>query len=240
MAYKLEAPDLGAIKERYEPKLIAPVLSVDEMDAYTIERVPIRLIERDIEVIPQAWFDYRVIHPLQATEHLIEHYKYAHRLNAVERMGVDGIYCEGVSKASRRTLLAQAWKVRQSIDELGIPYPSFISLAFAFTRERGYRYLPRLSQIGSEKIIEGVKEKWVGRLRSQVIYATNSAVLTTPGVAEKYRLYLINRAKLSQTPEFMLYSMISKNLFTEEELKPYFPDAILDRVSSLTQKEIYV
>lgn len=119
--------------------------SLAQCEVLAIARIPAPLLRLEADLYARKWFDYRPLHPVQATYLMA-----AHLNGAVGRFIATNFdrtrartasFKGGDVMAIRET--GAYWRLRQCIDDLGMPYEFFFDKAFAWYARAGWRRAPR-------------------------------------------------------------------------------------------------
>lgn len=152
-----------------------------DIDFQTAEVLAIAHIGRKIladeaRLYRHKWFDYRMLHPTQATYLLVHHYNAAYGMfmatcKDMGKRGMPGFkgkdFLAGREKQS-------FWKLRQKIDELGIRYDFFCREAMNWCMASGWRQPPRPAHISSNAdMIVHIQNLWAAECRAKIQFATS-------------------------------------------------------------------
>ncbi len=185
-----------------DPSWLGPFYGDDfdhvKLESIVLERVDPKLIEKEAELMSVKWFDYRRIHCLQATYYFAEVYKQAYKefmhvaFDADMASGIEGVFKrpkiskrDGVTKLKTKentpdfmdTREFQAyWKLRQTADELRVPYTFFMTHANKWHLEKCYRekaiFPPRPGHITSkEELLVQIASAWEDEKDVRIQYA---------------------------------------------------------------------
>lgn len=123
------------------------------------------------ELYQIKWWDYRLMHPVQATYFFIDAYinasrRYYRKLKDMDSApfrkpfrGKDPFTDYEVAKGSRANpnmkpaTMKALWRARQQADRMGIPYDFYCSEAVRFAEEHHWKSEPRAAQLYSKKAI---------------------------------------------------------------------------------------
>jgi hypothetical protein len=227
-----------------------------ECDALALRYIPIKLLEEEAELNDTKFWDYRFMHPSQATQHYAECYAQALKRAVSRRTDIwKGLNMKGLKKPIVFELEARAitgfWKGRQMADRIGCPYDFYCEHAMLFADKARMHFLPSSSQMytrtvperlqGLPSLVEYVVERWVARIAHSSFYATHPAYLAdnyTGGQEQiQYLNYLFNKIKGSNLPEGVLCTIMEKNQISREQVLFAFPksgDDLLRRAAILS------
>lgn len=161
-------------------------LSVARYEEIAISHIAPKLLALEAGLNRTKWFDYRLLHPTQAT-YLFAHYyivatsrafkKFRDVSTAPYKRGFSG---EDILRdlsplltekqtAARRHQMTSFWKARQFADGIGVPYLLFISDSMEHALEMGWSQFPRPHQLACKPyLVEHMKETWKKRCESSV------------------------------------------------------------------------
>nr|WP_181374665.1 hypothetical protein [Pectobacterium carotovorum]AKG47497.1 hypothetical protein pA_00057 [Pectobacterium carotovorum] len=140
--------------------------TAQDKDKWVVENVGLSRTNGELELFEKKWFDYRHLHPMDATLIFAESYKreYAKILEshgredfrkAPFRTGLKRVPFIRLSKANITSL----WKARQKADELGVDYGYFISSMLSIAARREWNELPRPQHLWQEDLLEIFTDK---------------------------------------------------------------------------------
>jgi hypothetical protein len=187
-----------------DEKVFGTGLTTEEYDFLMHTFIDKKYHQFEVELFKAKWFDYRFIHPVEATYVFFQHYKTAYR-NAFAR-NVDreraefvriGKYedlfdlknlsnsertSDGLEQEKRaeirkqKTFVTGIWRARQHADAMGLPYEFSIEACIRHTlRYWKQPHLPRPEQISSERVCQAVMTEWFEKKQNSVIYSNNPA-----------------------------------------------------------------
>lgn len=139
-------------------------------DELAFRSISKKWLDNEVALFGTKWFDYRHMHPAEAT------YLYAHHLNQAfkniwtktisSKVGPDVKILKGedLFKDNTKLKIAGVWHGRQVADVLGMPYDLFTQLAYYHaTRFWQQKRLPNVSQLYSDRVVEMVSRDWTDR-----------------------------------------------------------------------------
>lgn len=139
------------------------VLTRDDCEALALTSIPADLRLEEPELMARKWFDYRLLHPVQATLHFAHQYERAVR-DAYERTR-DRDSARLLRVLDQPNVLAGRdgsafWQARQACDRVGCRYD--FALRWIMTRfaDRGWRVLPRPNQIYGVEVVMDLDDAW--------------------------------------------------------------------------------
>lgn len=142
-------------------------LSLPHYEVLTIQHIPAKERKDEASLMRSKWFDYRRLHPMQATYYFVKCYNDAYR--DFTRMAIDAErapYARGIKGhdfLEAREKLA-FWRLRRLCDQFGMPYHFFLSFAMRWLHKMvgdGKVYAPRPAMLGkNEELIADALLAW--------------------------------------------------------------------------------
>lgn len=216
-----------------------------ECDGLAVRFAPLNLLGEEAELFRKKHWDYRFLHPAQATQ-LFAHYYAQARKHAVERRtdiwvgrNMKGIKDPVIYNLDARSITG-FWKARQMADRMGMPYDFYCEAAMLFADVARWDNLPTPIQLYSDNIPEHLRttdfavsmltyigSKWLDRLGTSIPYATHEAYLIEnfKGGVEQvaYLNFLSDKIKESNYPAAVLASVLEKGQINRELIMQIFP-----------------
>lgn len=228
-----------------------------ECDALALRFIPIKLLAEEAELNSTKFWDYRFMHPTQATQLYAQYYSAALKRAVSRRTDLwMGLNMKGLKKACIFELDARSitgfWKGRQMADRIGCPYDFYCEHAMQFADKARMTFLPSSSQMytrtvpehlkGLPSLVEYVVERWVARTSHSTFYATHEAYLADnfqEGPEQiDYLNFLFTKIKGSSMPEGVLATIMDKGQITRQQVMFAFPqsgESLLRRAAVLSQ-----
>ncbi len=128
-------------------------MSVVDLDALAIQRLPKTLLKGESDLYESKWWDYRFWHPAIATQMFALAYRKSFRRQHGKLYDVDSAAHVGGFKGFN--ILTEAhdrplrgfWRARRAADEWGVPYDFWIAKAFEYALERHWHRIPTPEQL---------------------------------------------------------------------------------------------
>lgn len=213
-----------------------------ECDALSLKYIPLNLLQEEAELNNTKFWDYRFLHPAQATQVYAECYGAALKRAVSRRTDLwVGLNMKGLKKGIIFELSARSlnglWRGRQMADRIGCPYDFYCEHAMQFADKARMTFLPTTSQMytqtvperlkGLPSLVEYVVERWVARTSHSAFYAAHDAYLADNyrGGQEqiKYLNWLFSKIKASSYPEGVLCTLMEKGQISREQVMFAFP-----------------
>ncbi|GAA0353159.1 hypothetical protein L9H26_19195 [Morganella psychrotolerans] len=137
-----------------------------DKDTWVAENVGLSRVKAEAELFHSKWFDYRHLHPMDATILFAEAYKkeYAAIMGSHGREDYrKAPFKTGLKRVPfirlSKTNITSLWKARQKADELGVEYGYFISSILSIAAKREWRELPRPQHLWQDDLLEIFTDK---------------------------------------------------------------------------------
>lgn len=184
-------------------------------------------------------WDYRLIHPLQATMLFAEHYKNAIKAAIIKRtdlyvgLNYKGLKHDNLLECSDRTIQGMI-KARQTADENGVPYNIWCYQAMKFAMEVKLPFLPQPHMLYGKKpkgyenisMVDYILRAFMEAEKSQTFYAQDSFYNIDNYCSNPYQMqhqrHIVDRIEKSNVK----VAAIAKIVF---DLKLVFPEVIKRR-----------
>lgn len=227
-------------------------LRPERYDALAVENIPSKYWLRESELFGSKWWDYRIMHPMQATYYFVDAYKRAYKVAYGRRQDTEASqwlkvfakddFLEGA--ASTRTAL---WLARQQADEIGCPYNFFCSRAMHYAERRDWAMLPRPQAMYSNKpmyqsdmtIAQVVEREWETKCKTELTYSTADFYLTDNFVnnvhQRQHQRMLIERISNNPSKVMMIANLVyEQQILLEAVVKEALPDGsdLLERAKA--------
>lgn len=227
-------------------EFIGEGLSQGEYDELAFRFVRPAWLEREVPLFGLKWFDYRQLHPTQATylyaHHLIEAYKgaYATNVDYTKAIYVVAFPNPDLFKNEQKHITA-IWRGRQCADAMGMPYDVYLKQAYQLgVRGWGSKNLPRPSQLyNSARIVEPMQAYWEERRQTTPLFAEsdhyqNDRYIGTAAQNAHHDYLLEIAGRRIETRAFVLGTFIfDKMILPEVKAVAKFGADIVERARSL-------
>lgn len=137
-------------------------------EVLTIQHIPRKELVRETELMSVKWFDYRRLHPMQATYFFMKCYNDAYR--ELYRKAINSEAAPFVRSTKAHDFLEAKeklsfWRLRQLCDQMGMRYDFFMTFAMSWfyrmAGKDGKVYAPRPAHIlNNEDLIAEVMLAW--------------------------------------------------------------------------------
>jgi hypothetical protein len=137
-------------------------------EVLTIQHIPHKDLIKETALMQTKWFDYRRLHPMRATYHFVKCYTSAYQDFYRKCLSADAapyVRCLKAFDFLEAKEKLTIWRLRQLIDQMGMPYPFFLSFAMNWIHRmqdsEGKVYPPRPAHLlSNEDLIASVMIAW--------------------------------------------------------------------------------
>ncbi|SER29471.1 hypothetical protein SAMN05216548_114132 [Faunimonas pinastri] len=223
-----------------------PELSRSELDLMAFRLIKPEWMEFERSLYASKWFDYRYMHPLEATFEYVRELGRVYRdvfaetrdRDAAEHVRVVSVRDFFEGGKDKRNKLIGCWRGRWAADAIGMPYGVYLTLAYRYTlRYWRQRYLPQPQQLYSERVLEQVVEEWEKR-QASILYL---------GQHEEYQIdlyretqpqndhheWLFRQAELRDNPApFYARFTYGERILPESKLRARVDSDMFERIQS--------
>ncbi|MCG5512875.1 hypothetical protein [Ectothiorhodospira shaposhnikovii] len=145
-------------------------LSTEVYDAIALGKINPRLFDEEKALFNSKWFDYRRMHPVEATYLFAACYSHAYAASSIKRTGK---YSPGIRGSrdifsGKSTNYQALWRARQQADRLGIPYPVFCDSGMAHAERLLWQRPPRPQHLCCDALQVGIIEGWLDAIKTSV------------------------------------------------------------------------
>lgn len=195
----------------------------------------------ETELFRVKWFDYRFLHPVQATYLYAHFYVETYRTAFKRHVSRDQAEHVKVLKkpdlfANDKRLVGALWRGRQIADALGAPYPFFLEAAIRnMLRYWRQKYLPRPEHLYTDRVLDAVQQEWADAKRHRLFYADHHLYRAQHFVGTRdqaeHRDFLLEIAHLRRDPAPVLTGFVDKELLTIDWIAAKSGQDLADRVA---------
>lgn len=224
--------------------------SAVDCDGLSIKFVPLQLLQEEADLYATKHWDYRFLHPAQATQLYGEAYASALKRAVKRRTDIwKGLNMRGLKKDMIFELESRAvtglWKGRQMADRIGCTYDFYCEQAMQFADIARMHFLPTVTGMystsvpahleGRDSMVEFIIGKWLERSATSIVWATHPAYLAenyADGPEQNlYLNYLFERIKASNHSTAALATALEKGLISEDLVMQVFPKTGADLIA---------
>jgi hypothetical protein len=185
----------------------------------------------------RKWFDYRAMHPVQATYRFAHEYQqavlraYARQKDVRTLDKVKGFDVKGLFESRE---LSAVWRARQAFDAIGCRYEFALDSIFKRFCERGWRVFPRPNQLYAEEIVLDVRDAWVRECKAITQLAKHERFKAENFEAHPdqiaYQAWQIEQVKTRGGNRAMLLGrLLQEHALTEDSVRTAFGDTVLSQ-----------
>lgn len=235
----------------------------DQCDELAIRFIPVQLLKEEAELFQTKHWDYRFLHPVQATQ-LFAHCFAQARKHAVERRtdiwvgrNMKGIKADNIFELDQRSITG-FWKGRQMADRLGIPYDFYCEHVMLFADVARWDNLPTPIQTYSTTVPKHLQSTdfavsmvtfigrcWMERCEHSRNYATHEAYLADNYQEGPHQVAYLNSISdaiaHSAFPAAVLSCLLEKGQINRELVMTIFPrrgESLMSQAEAL-QRDIH-
>lgn len=206
----------------------------------TIQHIPHADLKREVGLMDAKWFDYRRLHPMQATYYLVRCYNDAYQ--AFVRKAIDAAKAPFMRGIKDHDFLNSKekmtfWRLRQNLDQYGLPYDFFLTFAMGWhyrTVANGKIYAPRPNHfVKNEELFADAILAWEEqcktslRISSDPYYRASNFTGSKDQIA--HEAFVIGQIKQRRLPQYSLHAaMYLFDVVRIEEALRQFDQRIVD------------
>lgn len=208
--------------------------SCEECEWVALQVIDVKYHRKEGMLYRSKFWDYKMLHPIQATLLFAEHYKDALKM-AISKQhdyyagrNYKGLKRDNLLECGARVITGMH-KARQVSDEYGIPYNFWCYRAMDYAMTVKLPHLPQPNMLysrnpkGFEKIsmVDSIVRDWASVQRDQVFLSRESFYTIDNYCSNRYQLehqrYLINRIRASNAKPAMIakYALEERLIFPE-------------------------
>jgi hypothetical protein len=160
---------------------------IDELDIFMATRIKRDVYSHEIKLYRTKWFDYRFLHPVQATMKYAEAYIPVFRRIYGSTFDSKAAHYIRVLKGNffdaPKPTMSGLWRGRQIADAIGMPYEEFIDAAMSQTLRHWKKdFMPQPYHLYSTDTVEKVVPHWEELQKARLYFSEQPEFLT-----ENYR-----------------------------------------------------
>lgn len=160
-----------SVNEPYLGMEFSPLLC----DKFAIAKIDKSVLAEDVELFETKWWDYRTMHPTQATLYFHQQYKLIGADFVAKYVDMDmgkGMrigHARNDLRAAKVHQVRGFWRARQTADAIGVPYDVYLRVAFQHffdnyryfqSAKSGKQVLPYSTQLYSQAIVDKAITEW--------------------------------------------------------------------------------
>lgn len=220
-------------------------MSIEEMDMVAMDCVRTEWLHVERDLFASKWFDYRTLHPLQATYHFADVFATVYREFYGEAFDHDRAQHINAVKhdifaveKTRRSKSSGLWRCRQVADAAGVPYGVFLRSAYRH-RLRYWRqkFLPQPVHLYSEDVMERVIDDWEQEQRIRLYVAENpvyqNQAYTGLPHQNAHHEWLFTQAQLRSDPPATIARFLDDGLLPIAKVEQRCDSETLERIRAI-------
>ena len=187
-------------------------------EVLTIQHIPRKELRCEAELMGVKWFDYRRLHPMQATYYFVKCWTDAYR--SFVRRNLDAERAPYVRCVKERDFLdakekLSIWRLRQKLDRLGMRYDFFLMFAlrwfYRFKGDNGAIYAPRPSHMASnDDLLSDAIIAWEEQCATSLQFARDPyfrvANFNGCDTQRAHEAFVLQQIKKRRVPHFALHA----------------------------------
>ncbi len=208
---------------------------VCEAQALTTVHDELRLKEADL--FGTKWFDYRWMHPVQATHYYAHCYIAAVRIYTEKNKDRDlaaTLKVFNVDDIFQSRDLSAVISARQALDRIGCRYEWALGIMGARYSERGWAHMPRPNQLYAEELMMDIVDAWKVECKSRLQIVRDTRFQLVEGeplsaVQEEHVEWLLGQVAVRDaiSPAALLGRLLKERLITRQIVQRRHGDAVL-------------
>lgn len=216
-------------------------LTVDDYEALTLAKIPVEYRKLEPDLYGSKWFDYKPLHPAEATLLFVRLYEGAIRI-------AYGKYKDVEASARIKVLpytdpfvsrdIVSFWTARQNYDRIGCRYEFGLRWTMDRFADRGWSFFPRPNQLYGSEMMLDLADAW----RIECSAALQIAKLpffrvenyTGHHDQDAYRQWLIGQVKARGNGEWRALSrLLSERVVDEAAITGHFTPYVIAKASNV-------
>lgn len=189
-------------------------LDLKHYEILMMKRIPAKERKIEADLMTTKWFDYRLMHPMEATYYFLRKYKEAYR--DFYRKAINHEAAPFVKPIKQHDFLESRevlsfWRLRQAIDALGMRYEFFLNFAFNRCRKiiaNGRPLPPRPTQLKSEEMLTDAYVAWQAHCDATLQIACSPYFTVANYINSQmqidYEEFIVQQIKRRRVPHFSL------------------------------------
>jgi hypothetical protein len=210
-------------------------------EVLTIQHIPAKDLAKEPTLMQSKWFDYRRLHPMQATYLFMRRYNDAYR--AFHRMAVNADAAPFVRAIKGHDFLEAKekmsfWRLRQRCDELGMRYEFFLGFAMRWMHRLvgdGRVLAPRPSMLlNNQELLTDAMLAWEEQCETALQVARDPYFRVSNFMGHDtqraHEQFVIEQIKRRKVPHYSLHAAIYLfDAVRVEEALRHFDVSVIDR-----------
>lgn len=222
-------------------------LSDTQLDVLTINTIPAEKRREEPQLYATKWWDYKWLHPMDATIRLSLAYEQAHRETWIKRG--ETVVANKLPRhanpyaVSTEKMRLGFWQARRAADTLGIPYLFFCRAALDASEEMDWKEIARPNELTNSALQVRVLEKWLEYQEAAIPRPENSLYLAVNykghPYQDEFQAWLCKKIRARKRWELALESYLTTAPFlTVEHARAEFGDVVLHRILRKDQSSV--
>lgn len=212
--------------------------TLKDLDHKTILFVDSKLLAEECSLYASKWWDYKPLHPLEATYEYAEQFKLAVKRSIRKRKCIwMGLNYKGLKEDDfllcSKSVITGLWKGRQMADRHGIPYDFYCSEAIRYSEQRNYTFIPHPNQMYKVRstykkdvsMVTHIVDAWVTANINRLFYAQSKFYSIDAYQRNRHwvehQLYLVDLINTRSIPKYLIIGdlVYKKRMLDEQTVK---------------------
>lgn len=210
------------------------IVTVTQCDNFQKANIAESYQDEEKELMKTKWFDYRHLHPVQATDLFAQQYRKAYREYTKRRkdyLEVHNGSSDDITSMSKRKLTALT-KARRAADRHCIPYDLYISAAFDWAESRIWKRIPMPNHLYGELCLAFILKRWQNILMYSLHLPSSETFYAHHYNQEQHQIafykWLSYTLSQKRSAEYALHSlMYDYNIISKDVAYQYFDTRII-------------
>lgn len=231
------------------PPAFGTGMTTETYDRAALDMVNPRLLKIEKELYGKKWFDYRFMHPVEATYLFAHYYTQAHKSFMSKRIGAErAAFVRGFRSKSGDIFDGKAatyqvfWRGRQEADKLGMPYDYFCDLGMRAADKAKWRHSPRPNQMYGEGMIYNIVSLYLEdvvkpKILNPVLPFYRAEHYEGHPYQNDWLDWLAEQIMMRPNPEYgLMNSMFVAEVIDREQATNRLPEDLIIRAEQLWKK----
>lgn len=217
-------------------------MEIENLEVLALTKVDPTLREAEAALYGRRWFDFRHLHPVEATRQfgaayaavVTESYRETKDLKTAEQV------CSKINVDPMDSPFITAyWRARQGMDAISVPYDFGIRVAFKKTLSSGWKVFPRPNQLYGRELLMDILDAWKERCKATLQLSTIDRYrvehYTGHPDQEAHQQWVIAQIRARGNPAFPLSRALQERLLPEITAEKEFGAAVVRSAFALAR-----
>lgn len=212
---------------------MSPSLSSEQADLLSLKIAP-EFRREEVELIPNRWWDYRLLHPTVTTYIFAGHYESMHQewwRRYIDLRRADDQRLWNSRDIFKEKDLTAIWLARQAADRCGCPYDFFCQFALERAFRREFRHPLRPNQLYGEEFELDLVQAWQEYTDRSLVTPRSEFYRVTEyrhhPFQNQFRAWLIDRINARSAPRYRLLArLVVEGFVSHAMLDAHWPEEV--------------